>query len=295
MLGHLLKYDSVHGKLEKEISVEGDSLRIEDQVIKISNESEPRNIEWAKEGVDYVIEATGLFRTKESAGGHLEAGAKKVIITAPGKGVDATFVVGVNEKTYDPNSHHVVSNASCTTNCIAPVAKILFERFGIKRGMMTTVHSYTTDQQILDLPHKDYRRARAAAMNIVPTTTGALKSTAVVIPELEGKLTGGAIRVPTPNVSLIDFVVELETAHTTVEEINGTFKKVADEEFRGILAFSDEPLVSVDYNGSSYSAIIDGLSTQVLDGNLVKVIAWYDNEYGYSSRVADLLLHMSQQ
>lgn len=295
MLGHLLKYDSVHGKLEKEISVEGDTLRIGEHIVTVSNESEPKNIKWKEADVDYVIEATGLFRTKESASAHIKAGAKKVIITAPGKEVDATFVVGVNEETYNPTEHHVVSNASCTTNCVAPVAKILYERFGIKRGMMTTVHSYTTDQQILDLPHKDYRRARAAAMNIIPTTTGALTATGFVLPALKGKLTGGAIRVPTPNVSLIDFVVELEKNDTTVMEINEAFKEAAKGELRGILAYSDEPLVSGDYNSSSYSAIVDGLSTQVLDGNLVKVIAWYDNEFGYSNRVADLVMHMSQQ
>ncbi|WP_240374446.1 type I glyceraldehyde-3-phosphate dehydrogenase [Bacillus piscicola] len=293
MLAHLLKYDSIHGKLKNDVVVKDSCLIIGDQEIRVTSESSPEKIDWRRSGVDTVIESTGQFIKRESAAAHLKAGANKVIISAPGKEVDATFVMGVNHREYDKERHIIVSNASCTTNGLAPIIKVLHERFGVKRGMMTTIHSYTNDQRILDLPHKDYRRARAAAENIIPTTTGAAKAVALVLPELEGKLTGGAIRVPTPNVSLIDLVTELGS-DVTQDAVNKAFRDAAADELNGILGYSEEPLVSGDYNGNPHSAIIDALSTSVLEDNLLKVIAWYDNEYAYSHRLLELAAYMAE-
>ncbi|MFB4164526.1 type I glyceraldehyde-3-phosphate dehydrogenase [Alteribacillus sp. JSM 102045] len=294
MLAHLLKYDSVHGKLEEEVSVNGENLVVGGKEIRVTAERNPADIGWGDAGVELVVESTGRFVQRDDAAKHLEAGAKKVIISAPGKDVDATFVMGVNENTYDPSKHDIVSNASCTTNCLAPYAKVLNDKFGLKRGMMTTVHSYTNDQQILDLPHKDYRRARAAAENIIPTSTGAAKAVALVLPELEGKLNGGAMRVPTPNVSLVDLVAELEE-NVTADDVNNALKEAAEGELKGILGYSEEPLVSGDYNGNANSSTIDALSTMVMEDNMVKVISWYDNEFGYSNRVVDLAAYMAKQ
>nr|WP_295974712.1 type I glyceraldehyde-3-phosphate dehydrogenase [uncultured Bacillus sp.] len=294
MLAHLLKYDSVHGKLNADVAVNGNDLVVNGKAIIVKAERDPANIGWGELGVEVVIESTGRFTKRDDAAKHLEAGAKKVVISAPGKNEDITIVMGVNEDKYDPANHHVLSNASCTTNCLAPFAKILQNTFGIKRGMMTTIHSYTNDQQILDLPHKDYRRARAAAENMIPTTTGAAKAVALVLPELKGKLNGMAVRVPTPNVSLVDLVVELEK-EVTVEEVNTALKAAAEGELKGILAYTDEPLVSKDFNGETVSSTIDGLSTMVIEGNLVKVISWYDNEIGYSNRVVDLVQYIAKK
>lgn len=288
MLAHLLKYDTVHGTLNKEITVDGDYLVVDGHKVKVLAERDPAQLGWGDLGVEVVVESTGRFTKRADAAKHLEAGAKKVIISAPASDEDITIVMGVNDDKYDAANHHVISNASCTTNCLAPFAKVLNDNFGIKRGMMTTVHSYTNDQQILDLPHKDYRRARAAAENIIPTTTGAAKAVSLVLPELKGKLNGGAMRVPTPNVSLVDLVAELEK-DVTVEEINAAFKKASEGELKGILGYSEEPLVSSDYNGNAYSSTIDALSTMVMEGSMVKVISWYDNESGYSNRVVDLV------
>lgn len=294
MLAHLLKYDSVHGRLEADVDVNGQTLVVDGKEIHISAERDPANLKWREYRVDVVVESTGFFTNRKDAAKHLEAGAKKVIISAPAKDEDITIVMGVNEDKYDRDNHHIISNASCTTNCLAPFAKVLHETFGIRRGMMTTVHSYTNDQQILDLPHRDYRRARAAAENMIPTTTGAAKAVALVLPELKGKLNGGAIRVPTPNVSLVDFVAELET-NVTVDEVNQALKQAAEGPLKGILAYSEEPLVSSDYNGSTASSTIDALSTMVIEGNMVKVISWYDNETGYSHRVVDLIEYIARQ
>jgi glyceraldehyde 3-phosphate dehydrogenase len=244
--------------------------------------------------VDVVIESTGLFTSKDKAVKHIEAGAKKVIITAPAKNEDITIVMGVNEDQYDPANHHIISNASCTTNCLAPFAKVIHKKFGIKRGLMTTVHSYTNDQRILDLPHKDLRRARAAALSIIPTTTGAAKAVALVLPELKGKLNGFAMRVPTPTVSVVDLVAELETS-TTAEEINAVLKEAAEGPMKGILGYEDRPLVSIDFKGDPRSSIVDGLSTMVMEGNMVKIVSWYDNEWGYSNRVADLVNYIASK
>ncbi|TXC91067.1 type I glyceraldehyde-3-phosphate dehydrogenase [Metabacillus litoralis] len=287
MLAHLLKYDTVHGKLDAEVSVDGNNLVVNGKTIEVSAERDPAKLSWGTQGVDIVVESTGFFTKRADAAKHLEAGAKKVIISAPASDEDITIVMGVNEDKYDAGSHDVISNASCTTNCLAPFAKVLNDKFGIKRGMMTTVHSYTNDQQILDLPHKDYRRARAAAENIIPTTTGAAKAVSLVLPELKGKLNGGAMRVPTPNVSLVDLVAELDK-EVTVDEINEAFKAAAEGELSGILGYSEDPLVSGDYNGNPNSSTIDALSTMVMEGSMVKVISWYDNESGYSHRVVDL-------
>ncbi|KIL46503.1 glyceraldehyde-3-phosphate dehydrogenase [Jeotgalibacillus alimentarius] len=293
MLAHLLQYDSVHGKLDQKVEVDGDdNLLVDGHKVKVLAERDPANLPWGDLGVEIVIESTGIFTKGEAAAKHLEGGAKKVIISAPANGEDLTVVMGVNEDKYDPASHNVISNASCTTNCLAPYAKVLNDKFGIKRGMMTTVHSYTNDQQILDLPHKDYRRARAAAENIIPTSTGAAKAVSLVLPELEGKLNGMAMRVPTPNVSLVDLVVELDK-NVTADEINGALKEAAEGNLKGILAYSDEPLVSTDYNGNTNSSIVDGLSTMVLEDNMVKVLSWYDNETGYSNRCVDLAAYMA--
>ncbi|WMM90983.1 type I glyceraldehyde-3-phosphate dehydrogenase [Heyndrickxia coagulans] len=294
MLAHLLKYDSVHGNLEEEVTVDGDSIVVDGHKVKVLAEREPANLGWGDLGVDVVVESTGRFTNREGAAKHLEAGAKKVVISAPGKNEDITIVMGVNEGKYDPKNHNVISNASCTTNCLAPFAKVLQEKFEIKRGMMTTVHSYTNDQQILDLPHKDYRRARAAAQSIIPTTTGAAKAVALVLPELKGKLNGMAMRVPTPNVSVVDLVAELGK-NVTVEEVNAAFKEAAEGELKGILAYSEEPLVSRDYNHTTVSSTIDALSTMVIEGNMVKVISWYDNEFGYSNRVVDLVEYIASK
>lgn len=288
MLAHLLKYDSVHGTLNEEVTVDGDYLVVGGQKVKVLAERDPAQLGWGDLGVEVVVESTGRFTKRADAAKHLEAGAKKVIISAPATDEDITLVMGVNEDKYDAANHHVISNASCTTNCLAPFAKVLNEKFGLKRGMMTTIHSYTNDQQILDLPHKDYRRARAAAENIIPTTTGAAKAVALVLPELKGKLNGGAMRVPTPNVSLVDLVAEFEK-EVTVEEVNNALKAASEGELKGILEYSEEPLVSGDYNGNPASSTIDALSTMVMEGNMVKVISWYDNETGYSHRVVDLV------
>ena len=287
-LAHLLKYDSIHGTLDAEVRVEGDQIIVNGKAIKVLAERDPANLPWAALGVAVVVESTGRFTDGDKAAAHIKAGAKKVIISAPAKGEDITIVLGVNEKSYDPANHHVISNASCTTNCLAPFAKVLHEAFGIKHGLMTTVHSYTNDQQILDLPHKDLRRARAAGMSIIPTTTGAAKAVALVLPELKGKLNGFAMRVPTPNVSIVDLAVELEKP-ATVEEINAALKAAAEGELKGILAYTDEPLVSRDFNGNPHSSIVDGLSTMVIDQSMAKVVSWYDNEWGYSNRVVDLI------
>lgn len=294
MLAHLLKYDSVHGTLQADISVDGDYLVVDGQRVKVTAERNPAEIKWGEMGVDIVVESTGRFTKREDAAKHLEGGAKKVIISAPATDEDITIVMGVNEDKYDASKHDVISNASCTTNCLAPFAKVLHENFGIRRGMMTTIHSYTNDQQILDLPHKDYRRARAAAESMIPTTTGAAKAVSLVLPELKGKLNGGAVRVPTPNVSLVDLVAELDK-NVTKEEVNNALKAAAEGPLKGILAYSEEPLVSRDYNGSPASSTIDALSTMILEDNMVKVISWYDNETGYSNRVVDLVEYVASK
>lgn len=287
-LAHLLKYDSIHGILDAEVSVDGSNIIVNGKAVQVLAEREPAKLPWKDLGVEVVVESTGRFTDRDKAAAHLEAGAKKVIISAPAKNEDITIVMGVNEDKYEAASHHVISNASCTTNCLAPFAKVLHEKFGIKRGLMTTVHAYTNDQQILDLPHKDLRRARAAGMSIIPTTTGAAKAVALVLPELKGKLNGFAMRVPTPNVSVVDLVAELEKS-ATAEEINAALKAAAEGELKGILAYTEEPLVSKDFNGNPNSSIIDALSTMVIEGNMVKVVSWYDNEWGYSNRVVDLI------
>jgi glyceraldehyde 3-phosphate dehydrogenase len=293
-LAHLLKYDSIHGKLSEDVKVDGDYLVVGPHRIKVIAERDPAQLGWGELGVEVVVESTGRFTKRSDAAKHLEAGAKKVIISAPASDEDITVVMGVNHEKYDAANHHVISNASCTTNCLAPFAKVLNDNFGIKRGMMTTVHSYTNDQQILDLPHKDLRRARAAAENIIPTSTGAAKAVSLVLPELKGKLNGGAMRVPTPNVSLVDLVVELEK-DVTVDEINSALKAAAEGDLKGILAYSEEPLVSGDYNGNPASSTIDALSTMVMEGSMAKVISWYDNETGYSHRVVDLVEYIAKK
>ncbi|MFF2755328.1 type I glyceraldehyde-3-phosphate dehydrogenase [Psychrobacillus sp. NPDC058041] len=294
MLAHLLKYDSVHGIFEAEVSSEGDYLVVNGKQIRVFAEKDPAALPWKEQEIDIVIECTGLFSTADKAGKHIEAGAKKVILSQPAKDNMPTFVMGVNADNYNPETDHVISNASCTTNCLSPLAKVLQDQFGIKRGMMTTIHSYTNDQRILDLPHSDYRRARAAGESMIPTTTGAASAVAKVLPELKGKLDGMAIRVPTPNVSLVDFVAELEK-EVTVEEVNAALKKASENELKGILAFNELPLVSIDYNGNTASSTIDGLSTMVLGDNMVKVLSWYDNESGYSARCIDLALLMMKK
>jgi len=286
-LALLLKYDSVHGIFDAEVEGAENAILVNGRRIRISRETNPAALPWKELGIDLVIESTGRFTKRADAAKHLEAGATKVIISAPGKEVDLTVVLGVNEKQYDPKQHHVISNASCTTNCLAPVAKVLMENFGIVKGLMTTVHSYTNDQQILDLPHSDLRRARAAAVSMIPTTTGAAKAVSLVLPELKGKLDGMAIRVPTPNVSLVDLVVETEK-NTSIEEVNAAMKKAAEGALKGYLVYCDKPLVSKDFNGSPASSTFDALSTTVMGGNMVKILSWYDNEWGYSNRVVDL-------
>ncbi len=291
-LAHLLKYDSVHGIFTGDVVAEGDNLVVNGKAVKILSERDPAALPWGALGVEIVIESTGLFTKRDAAQKHIDAGAKKVVISAPGKEVDLTVCMGVNEQDYDAAKHHILSNASCTTNCLAPVAKVLLESFGIVKGMMTTIHSYTNDQRILDLPHSDMRRARAAALSMIPTTTGAAKAVSLVLPELKGKLDGLAVRVPTPNVSLVDVVVETEKK-TSVEEVNAALKAAAEGPLKGILEFCELPLVSKDFNGNAASSIVDGLSTAVMDGTMVKVLSWYDNEWGYSNRVLDLVKYIS--
>jgi glyceraldehyde 3-phosphate dehydrogenase len=290
-LAHLLKYDSVHGIFSADVKTGEGSLSVEGKEIKVLAVTEPEKLPWNDLRIDIVIESTGRFVDRPSAAKHLDAGAKWVIISAPAKEPDATICLGVNEEILDPSKHKVISNASCTTNCLAPVAKVMHNEFGIIKGLMTTIHSYTNDQRILDLPHKDLRRARAAALNIIPTTTGAAKAVGLVLPELKGKLNGMAIRVPTPNVSIVDLVAELGKDVKT-EEINAALKKAAEGPMKGILQYSEDPLVSTDLNGNAHSSIIDATQTMVLDGRLVKVLAWYDNEWGYSSRLRDLILYI---
>ncbi len=287
-LGHLLKHDSVHGAFPGKVEVREDALAVDGKPLRVLAQRDPAQLPWKDLGVQVVVESTGLFTAREKAAKHLEAGAKKVIISAPATGEDITIVLGVNEKAYDPAKHQVLSNASCTTNCLAPVAKVVLNQFGIKHAFMTTVHAYTNDQQILDLPHKDLRRARAAALAQIPTSTGAAKAVGLVLPQLKGKMHGIAIRVPTPNVSLVDLVAETEKV-VTAEEVNNALRKAAEGELKGILGVCDEPLVSVDFNGNPLSSIVDAPSTSVIDGTMVKVLAWYDNEWGYSCRVRDLI------
>ena len=291
---HLLKYDSNYGRYEADISVEGGDLIVNGERIKVFQQKDPSQLPWGELGVDIVVESTGVFTKREQAAVHLAGGAKKVIITAPATNPDITIVLGVNQAAYDPAQHHIISNASCTTNCLAPTAKVVNDAFGIVRGLMTTVHSYTNDQRILDLPHKDLRRARAAALNIIPTTTGAARALALVIPELAGKFDGIALRVPTPTVSIVDFVCELERP-TTTEGLRAAFRAAAEGELKGILGYSEEPLVSMDFKGDTRSSIVDGPFCQVLGGTMAKVMAWYDNEWAYSLRVADLAAYIARQ
>jgi glyceraldehyde 3-phosphate dehydrogenase len=295
-LAHLLKYDSIHGKAKFQVEVKDDSLIVDGKPIKIYAERDPGNIPWKQHDIEYVVESTGLFVDKDKAEVHItKGGARKVVISAPAKKEDITIVMGVNEEKYDPATHHVVSNASCTTNCLAPVAKVMNDKFGIEKGLMTTIHSYTGDQRIHDAPHRDMRRARAGAISMVPTSTGAAKAISLVIPELKGKLDGFAIRVPTPNVSVVDLVFNVNKP-TTVEEVNAAVKEAAaTARNQGILHYTEEPLVSIDYNGNPHSSIFDALSTKVIDGTLVKILAWYDNEWGYSCRVRDLILYMASK
>jgi len=287
-LAHLLKYDSIHGPFPGELGVEGENIVVNGKKIKVLKIREPQNLPWGDLGVESVVESTGLFRDRENTSKHLQAGASKVIITAPAKEPDITIVLGVNEMEYDPQNHHLISNASCTTNCLAPVAKVLNDKFEIESGWMTTIHAYTSDQRLIDAPHRDLRRARAASLSMVPTTTGAAIAVGLVLPQLKGKLDGVAIRVPTANVSLVDLVAKVKKI-CTAEEVNNAFRKAASEHLKDYLMVSDEPLVSADYNGSPYSAIVDAPYTKVMGGNLVKVLAWYDNEWGYSCRVRDLI------
>jgi glyceraldehyde 3-phosphate dehydrogenase len=293
-MAHLFRHDSNYGHYRGSVVVDGDSLVVDGDVIRALKEKDPAAIKWGEMGVDIVVESTGIFTDRDAAAKHLQGGAKKVIISAPAKNEDLTIVLGVNEGDYDSSRHHVVSNASCTTNCLAPAAKVVHDRLKIKRGMMTTIHSYTNDQQILDLPHKDLRRARAAAVSMIPTTTGAAKAVALVIPDLKGKFDGFAVRVPTPTVSLVDFVAEVENP-TTKEELLAMFDEAAAGPMKGVLGVSHEPLVSVDFKGDSRSSIIDAESCMVMGGTMVKIVTWYDNEWGYSCRVADLVKYMGER
>ncbi|MBI5248275.1 MAG: type I glyceraldehyde-3-phosphate dehydrogenase [Desulfomonile tiedjei] len=295
LMAFLLKHDSVHGPFPGEITASPDSIIIDGKGVRALRITDDLlNLPWADLKIDVVMECTGIFRDREKAGKHIEAGAKKVIVSAPGKKVDATFVIGVNEETYDPINHHVVSNASCTTNCLGPMVKVLFDEFGVEKGLMTTIHSYTMDQSLLDTVHKDYRRARAEAMNMIPTTTGAASAIGQVIPELVGKLDGLAIRVPTPNVSLVDFNAILKK-NATVDAVNAAMKRAAEGRMKGILQYMDQPLVSTDFINSSYSSVFDALSTFVAGDNMVKVLSWYDNEAGYSARMVDLAVLMGEK
>ena len=291
-LAHLLKYDSVHGTFPHEVTVDGDCIVVDGKKVQVLAQTDPAKLPWGELGVEIVVESTGRFTDGPKAAAHIEAGAKKVIISAPAKQEDITIVMGVNEDKYDPANHHIISNASCTTNCLAPFTKVLMEKFGIESGLMTTVHSYTNDQRILDLPHKDLRRARAAACSISPTTTGAAKAVALVLPELKGKLNGFAMRVPTPNVSITDLTVLLQK-DTTAEEINAALKEAAEGKLKGILGYNELPLVSRDYNGCPLSSIVDGLSTMMVGPRMAKVVSWYDNEWGYSNRVVDLACYIA--
>ncbi|HEX7086791.1 MAG TPA: type I glyceraldehyde-3-phosphate dehydrogenase [Vicinamibacterales bacterium] len=293
-LAHLLKYDSILGNLPHEVTASGDTITVGKDSFKVLSVKDPAELPWKDLGVDVVFESTGRFTDRDSAAKHLAAGAKKVIITAPAKKPDVTVVLGVNTDTYDPKAHHIISNASCTTNCLAPAAKVLHESFGIVRGWMTTVHSYTNDQQLLDLPHKDLRRARAAGLSIIPTTTGAASAVGEVLPELKGKLDGIAMRVPTANVSVVDLVAQI-SKKATADEINDAFRKAAAGPLKGILAVEDAPLVSIDFRGNAHSSIVDSAYTKVMDGDFVKVMAWYDNEWGYSSRCVDLAVLLAKK
>jgi glyceraldehyde 3-phosphate dehydrogenase len=293
-LAHLLKYDSILGNLSAKIEAAGDRITVDGDEFQVLAQKDPAALPWKDLGVDIVFESTGKFTKRDDAAKHLAAGAKRVVITAPAKGPDVTVVMGVNHETYDPAKHQIVSNASCTTNCLAPVAKILHDTFGLKRGWMTTIHSYTNDQQLLDLPHKDLRRARAAALSIIPTTTGAATAVGEVLPALKGKLDGISVRVPTPNVSLVDLTAELGKK-TTAEEVNAAFKAAADGAYKGIVEYVTAELVSVDFRGNAHSAMLDAPYTKVMDGDFVKVVAWYDNEWGYSSRCVDLLRYMAKK
>ena len=293
-LAHLLKYDSVHGVYPGEVKAEADAFIVDGQRVRVLSERNPLDLPWGELGVDVVLECTGIFRSLEEVSMHVKAGAKKAILSAPAKGEMPTFVMGVNHEQYDPATMDVMSNASCTTNCLSPVAKVLHEKFGIKRGMMTTIHSYTNDQRILDLPHADPRRARAGALSMIPTTTGAAVAVAKVLPELKGKLDGFSMRVPTPNVSCVDLVAELEK-DVTAEEVNGALKAAAEGELKGILDYNELPLVSMDYNGNHASSTVDGLSTMVMENRMVKIVAWYDNEVGYSTRLMDLALYIASR
>jgi len=290
-LAHLFKWDSVHGPYKGEVEIQGDCLIIDGKKIRVCLEKDPAKLPWKEMGIDVVIESTGFFRKKEQAALHLKAGAKSVVISAPAQGDVATFVMGVNESSYNFSKDNIVSNASCTTNCLAPMAKVLMDNFGIKRGIMTTIHSYTSDQALLDAPHKDLRRGRAAAMSMIPTTTGAAEAVGKVIPELKGKLTGMAIRVPTPNVSLVDFVAEVEK-DVTYDKVNAVFKKAAKGKLKGILVYCEEPLVSVDFKTNPASCIFDAGSTRVIENRMVKILGWYDNEWGYSNRIVDFVEYM---
>ena len=293
-LAHLLKYDSVHGRFPGPVEAKGDTLVVNGKSIKVTALKEPEKLPWKDLGVEFVLESTGLFTDRDKAAKHLDAGAKKVVISAPAKGEDITIVMGVNHKKYDPAAHHVISNASCTTNCLVPVIKVVRDAFGFVSGFMTTVHSYTNDQRILDLPHKDLRRARAGALNIIPTTTGAAKATSLVIPEVKGKVDGISLRVPTPDVSLVDLTATVEKK-TTIEEVNAAFTAAARGELKGVLDVSTEPLVSSDYIGSLFSSVVDAPSTNVINGTLVHVSSWYDNEMGYSARCVDLLSYIGSR
>jgi glyceraldehyde 3-phosphate dehydrogenase (phosphorylating) len=286
-MAYLLKYDSVHGQLDLDVKAKGDSIQVGDKTIAIRSVKDPESIGWGNLGVDIAAECTGIFRDREGASKHLAAGARKVIISAPAGNPDITIVMGVNSNQYDPRQHHIISNASCTTNCLAPVAKVLLENFGLQRGLMTTIHAYTGDQRLLDFPHKDFRRARSAALSMIPTTTGAAKAVALVLPELSGKLNGLAIRVPTPNVSLVDLVATVDKAGINVSDVNEALKQASEGSLAGILGYSDAPLVSIDYNGCSLSSTVDAPTTYVIE-NMVKVLSWYDNETGYSHRMVDL-------
>lgn len=293
-LAHLLKYDSVHGIYDTDVQYEEEALLVNGHRVEVFSEKNPEKLPWEELEVAIVFECTGKFRSQEDVSKHLTAGAKKVILSAPAKGEMPTFVMGVNHDEYDPQLHHVISNASCTTNCLAPVAKVLDEKFGLQRGFMTTIHSYTNDQRLLDFPHKDLRRSRSANLSMIPTTTGAAAAVSKVLPQLKGKLDGFAVRVPTPNVSCVDLVAEL-SRNVTVDMVNSAFQEAAKGEMKGILDYNELPLVSVDYNGNPHSAIIDGLSTMVIEDNMVKVVAWYDNETGYSTRLMDLASHIAEQ
>jgi len=293
-IAYLLAYDSVHGKLDMEVTSKEGSIEVGGKSITLTSVKDPANLKWKDFGVDIAAECTGLFRNRENASKHLSAGARKVIISAPAQDPDITIVMGVNSNQYDPRQHHIISNASCTTNCLAPVAKVLLENFGLKSGLMTTIHAYTGDQRLLDFPHKDLRRARAAALSMIPTTTGAAKAVALVLPELSGKLNGLAVRVPTPNVSIVDLVATMEKSGVTVSDVNGALKSASEGPLSGILGFSELPLVSIDFNGSTLSSIVDSGTTYVVD-NMVKVLSWYDNEAGYSQRMVDLAAMIGSQ